>query len=126
MKSNINMTNGVVKSGEFSYVRQPRTLKAYGQEYPIPVRTVEFSEALESATKAIAATKNTSETVAAIRVGIAAFIGNEETERIFPAEKLGEIDVDEILAFWYALNGELKRSQETLLAKYAPAPVIRK
>ena len=35
-----------VKSGEFTYSRTPRVLKAYGSEYTIPVRTVEFDEKL--------------------------------------------------------------------------------
>lgn len=126
MKSNINMTNGVVKSGEFTYCRTPRVLKAYGSEYTIPVRTVEFDDKLNQATKVISETTTTPETVVAICEGISLFIGAEEVERIFPKDKIMELDVDEILGFWQALNFELKRNQNELMEKYRPAPVIRR
>ena len=126
MKSNIVMKDGTVKSGEFTYCRTPRVLKAYGKEYTIPVRTVEFEEQLNSVTKNIAETTATADTVCGIRESIALFIGADEVERIFPKEKLSELDVDEILAFWQALNYELKAAQNDLLAKYRPAPTIRR
>lgn len=122
----MKLDNGVVKSGEFSYVRQPRTLKAYGQEYSIPARTVGFSGKLEDVAKKVSSAVHTSDTIMAIREGIALFIGNDEMERIFPIDSLDAIDVDEILAFWQALNFELERSQNELLAKYRPAPKVRK
>ena len=129
MKSNttgITMKNGTVKSGEFTYCRTPRVLKAYDREFIIPVRTVEFDEKLTQAAKTISETATTSETVSAIREGISLFIGADEVERIFPKEKLMETDVDEILSFWQALNYELREAQNELLAKYRPAPSIRK
>lgn len=126
MKSNIQMKNGTVKSGEFTYSRTPRVLKAYDKEYAIPVRTVEFDEKLTQAAKTISETATTSETVSAIREGISLFIGEDEVERIFPKEKLMELDVDEVLSFWQALNYELREAQNELLAKYRPAPNIRK
>ena len=128
MKSNISMKNGTVKSGEFTYCRTPRVLKAYGSEYTIPVRTVEFDEKLTQAAKTISetATMSTSETVSAIREGIALFIGAEETERIFPKDKLMETDVDEILSFWQALNYEMKQAQDELLSKYRPSAAVRR
>ena len=126
MKSNIPMKNGTVKSGEFTYSRTPRVLKAYDKEYTIPVRTVEFDEKLTQAAKTISETATTSETVSAIREGISLFIGEDEVERIFPKEKLMELDVDEVLSFWQALNYELREAQNELLSKYRPAPNIRK
>ena len=126
MKSNIQMKNGTVKSGEFTYSRTPRVLKAYGSEYTIPVRTVEFDEKLTQAAKTISETATTSETVSAIREGISLFIGTEEVERIYPKDKLMELDVDEVLSFWQALNYELREAQNELLAKYKPAPSIRR
>ena len=120
------MKNGTVKSGEFSYCRTPRILKAYDKEYAIPVRTVEFDEKLTQAAKTISETATTSETVSAIREGISLFIGEDEVERIFPKEKLMELDVDEVLSFWQALNYELREAQNDLLSKYRPAPNIRK
>lgn len=124
--ANITMNNGTVRSGEFKYERTPRVLKAYGTEFTIPVRTVEFEEKLEQANKTISATSTASDTITAIREGISLFIGADETERIFPKEKLMETDVDEVLAFWQALNLELKLAQDELLAKYRPAPTVRR
>lgn len=128
MKSNapITMKNGTVKSGEFRYVRTPRTLKAYDKEFAIPVRTVEFEEKLEQAGRTLSECRTATETAQALREGVALFVGEEETERIFPKEKLMEIDVDELLGFWQALNFELKLAQEEQLAKYRPAPTIRR
>ena len=128
MKSNapIAMKNGTVKSGEFRYVRTPRTLKAYDKEFVIPVRTVEFEERLEQAGRTLSECKTATETAQALREGISLFIGEEETERIFPKEKLMEIDVDELLGFWQALNFELKLAQEEQLSKYRPTPTIRR
>lgn len=131
MKSNTNnitMKNGTVKSGEFTYSRTPRVLKAYDREYTIPVRTVEFEEKLKQAANTISETAaaSTSDTVLAIRDGLSIFIGADEVERIFPKDKLMEIDVDEILSFWQALNYEMTQAQNELLAKYRPAPSIRR
>ncbi len=129
MKSNTNsitMNNGTVRSGEFKYERTPRVLKAYGTEFTIPVRTVEFEEKLEQAGRTLTGCKTASETAQALRKGISLFVGEEETERIFPKEKLMEIDVDELLGFWQALNFELKLAQEEQLSKYRPTPTIRR
>ena len=128
MKANtpIQMKNSTVKSGEFRYVRTPRMLKAYDKEFAIPVRTVEFEEKLEQAVKTLSECRVASETAQALREGVALFVGEEETERIFPKEKLMEIDVDELLSFWRALNFELKLAQEEQLSKYRPAPTIRR
>ena len=122
----ITMKNGTVKSGEFRYVRTPRMLKAYDKEFAIPVRTVEFEEKLEQAGKTLSECRVASETAQALREVVALFIGEEETERIFPKEKLMEIDVDELLSLWQALNFELKLAQEEQLSKYRPAPTIRR
>lgn len=129
MKSNTNsitMKNGTVKSGEFTYSRTPRVLKAYDREYTIPVRTVEFEEKLAQARNTISETVTASDTVSAIREGISIFIGAEETERIFPKDKIMEIDVNEILSFWHALIYELNTAQNELLSKYRPTPTIRR
>ena len=120
------MKNGTVNSGEFTYCRTPRVLKAYDREFTVPVRTVEFDEKLTQAAKTISETATTSETVSAIREGISLFIGAEETERIFPKEKLMETDVDEVLSFWQALNYEMKQAQDELLSKYRPSAAVRR
>lgn len=115
-----NMQNGVVNSVDFAYTRKTRTLNAYDKEYEIPVRTTEFADKLENVRTAISEAKKDSETVAAMKDGIALFIGAEETERIFPADKPGGIDVDEVIEFWLALNFELARTQNEIIARYAP------
>lgn len=119
--------NGIVKSGRYSCIRKQRTLKAYGEEYPIPVKTAEFSERLRSAIADIAKTVNTDiyDTVRKIKNGIALFIGGEEAERIFPDDNLGQIDIEEILGFWLALNYEFGCSQDSMLDEYAASGVIR-
>lgn len=127
MKSNIvPMQNGVVKSGEFSYTRQSRTLKAYGEEFVIPVKTVEFGDKLDSVREEIITQKRTSETIKSIKKGISLFIGSEAVEKIYPNEKLMELDVDEVFGFWTALNFEFNRTQNELLARYNAANVIRR
>lgn len=120
------MQNGVVKSGEFSYTRQSRTLKAYGEEFVIPVKTVELGDKLDSVREEIITQKRTSDTIKSIKKGISLFIGSEAVEKIYPNEKLMELDVDEVFGFWTALNFEFNRTQNELLARYNAANVIRR
>lgn len=129
MKSNSNiipMQNGVVKSGEFSYTRKSRTLKAYGEEFTIPVKTVEFGDKLDAIGAELAEAKTTSEVIHVTKKGIALFIGEEVTEKIYPEAKFQELDVDEVIEFWSALNFELNRAQNERLARYAAAKTIRR
>ena len=128
VKSNAEMIEaGIVKAGEFSYAKKPRTIKAYGQEYELPVKTIDFSDKLAAAADAIV--KNSGggakEVVKNIKSGIALFIGEEEAERIFPEKNFGEIDIDEILGFFMALNFEMNRSQNDLIARYSASRAIR-
>ena len=127
MKTNTknNIENGTVKAGEYYPVRAPRTLKAYGQEYEIPVKTIAFSDKLVAAGEAIVKTTNARDTVEKIKSGIALFIGENEAERIFPAENFDQIDIDEILGFWLALNFELNSSQNDLIARYAKPKAMK-
>lgn len=123
MKANYITQSDTVESGKFTYEHKQRTIAAYGQIHIIPVRNVEFSEKLEQATKNISEQVTTTDSVTAILDGMKLFIGADEVNRIFP--KIEEVDVDEVLAFWRALNYELGRNQTELLSKYAPAPAIR-
>lgn len=130
MRSNTknSIENGVVKAGEFSYSKKPRTLKAYGREYEIPVKTIEFSDKIVAAAKAIANTAGASsarDTAEKIKSGIALFIGEEEAERIFPAENFDRTDIDEITSFWLALNAELVQGQEDLITRYTKAKAMK-
>lgn len=127
MKSNIvPMQNGVVKSGEFSYTRKSRTLKAYGEEFVIPVKTVELGDKLDEIGAELAEAKITSDVIHVTKKGIALFIGEEATEKLYPEEKFNELDVDEVIEFWSALNFELNRAQNERLARYAAAKAIRR
>ena len=127
MKSNVpTMQNGVVKSGEFSYTRKSRTLKAYGEEFVIPVKTVELGDKLDEIGAELAEAKITSDVIHVTKKGIALFIGEEATEKLYPEEKFNELDVDEVIEFWSALNFELNRAQNERLARYAAAKAIRR
>lgn len=126
MKSIPTMQNGIVKAGEFSYTRKSCTLKAYGEEFVIPVKTVEFGDKLDEVKDEIARQTLTSETVRSLKKGIALFIGSEAVEKLYPEEKLPELEVDEILGFWSALIFELNRTQNEMIARYSAANIIRR
>ena len=120
MKSNIiPMQNGVVKSGEFSYTRRAAKLKAYGEEFELPAKTVEFADKLDAVRAEMLITSKTSDTVRFLKKGIALFIGEEKTEKLFPDDKLGVFDSVEIFGFWSALNYELNRHQREIVNKYS-------
>ena len=120
MKSNIiPMQNGVVKSGEFSFSRRAAKLKAYGEEFELPAKTVEFSDKLDAVRAEMLTTLKTSDTVRSLKKGIVLFIGEEKAEKLFPDNKISEFDPDEILGFWTALNYELNRHQREIVAKYS-------
>lgn len=110
----------------FEYTRENITLEAYGKEYPIPTKTADFIDSINDIQAQLDACKTAIETVEVTRKGISLFIGDEETERIFPADKLGCIDTDEIAAFLWALKAESDRATQAVIKKYAPNPVIRK
>ncbi len=113
------MQNGVVKSGEFSFSRRAAKLKAYGEEFELPAKTVEFSDKLDAVRAEMLTTLKTSDTVRSLKKGIVLFIGKEKTEKLFPDDKISELDPDEILGFWSALNYELNRHQREIVAKYS-------
>ena len=113
------MQNGVVKSGEFSFSRRAATLKAYGGAFELPAKTVEFSDKLDAVRAEMLTTLKTSDTVRSLKKGIVLFIGEEKTEKLFPDDKISELDPDEILGFWSALNYELNRHQREIVAKYS-------
>ena len=119
MKSIPTMQNGVVKSGEFSFTRRAAKLKAYGEEFTLPAKTVEFSDKLDTVRAEMLTTPMTSDTVRSLKKGIGLFIGEEKAEKLFPEDKLGELDPDEILGFWSSLNYELNRQQREIISKYS-------
>ncbi len=118
MKSNIKMTNSVVKYGEYAFVRKPVTVEAYGEKFELPVKTVDFCNKLDAISAEILKTTKSSDTIRAAKKGIALYIGEEKTEQIFPEEKLGERDFDEISGFWMFLKHEQNAQQRELIALY--------
>lgn len=111
---------------KFEFVRENITLEAYGKEYPIPTKTAALVDGINDIQKKLAACTSAAETVAVTKQGIALFIGKEEAERIFPVNKLADVDTDEISAFWWALNNESNNATRAVVEKYAPNQSIRK
>ena len=87
--------------------------------FELPAKTVEFSDKLDAVRAEMLTTLKTSDTVRSLKKGIVLFIGKEKTEKLFPDDKISELDPDEILGFWSALNYELNRHQREIVAKYS-------
>lgn len=110
---------------KFEYTRNA-TLEAYGKVFEIPTKTADYIDGINDINKRLAEAKDSAEHVEILREGVAFFIGEEETERIFPAEKIRELDSDELSAFWWALNEESNRVTREIIERYAPNRTIRK
>lgn len=110
---------------KFEYERKNITLEAYGKEYPIPTKTAALVDGINAVNKRINDSKTAAETTAATRAGIALYIGEAEAERIFPEDKLSEIDTDEIGAFWWTLLNASAEATKAVIEKYAPNKSIR-
>lgn len=116
---------------KFEYNRPKITVEAYGETFEMPTKTIAVVDGVAKAQKAIGEAKSTAEQVKAIKQGIAVFIGEEATEKLFPESKEAEIDTDEISAFWLCLNRESNKATQAVLEKYAvkndraPVPIKR-
>lgn len=111
----------------FEFKRKKVTVEAYGNSYEIPTKTVAFADELAAAQKRINEAKTTHEETVAVLDGIAKlFIGEVETNRIFPREKINEIDVDELAAFWLELKNASNVATQEVIKKYSPNTAIRK
>lgn len=111
----------------FEYKREVEKLKAYGKEYEIPTKTAAFSNALFDIGKRITdAGSDAVEVVKAMRDGIVLFIGEDETEIIFPADKIKELDMDEISALWLTLSHASAERTQEVIKQYTPNTEIRK
>lgn len=112
---------------KFEYKRANAVMEAYGKKYPIPTKTAVLVDGIAEINKKLLECKNTFEVVRVTKEGVALFIGEAETNRIFSAPD-GEIDTDELSAFWFALNAESNRATKEIIEKYNPRPVgeIRK
>ena len=103
---------------EFSFKRTPAVIKAYGEEFTLPVRNAEFLDRLIAADKKILTSKTGSLRAAAYREGISAFIGEDAAAKIFPDTDTA--DIDEMQAFYEALAEAVKqKSAELIKAKYS-------
>ncbi len=112
---------------KFDYVRKPAVMEAYGKKYPIPTKTAVLVDGVAEINRKLTECKNTFEVVKVTKEGIGLFIGEAETNRIFSAPD-GELDTDELAAFWFALNAESNKATQEVIEKYNPKPVgeIRK
>ncbi len=118
MKSNVKNNNSVVRYGEYAFVRKPVTVEAYGEKFELPVKTVDFCDKLDAIGAESMKLTKSSEITRVIKKGIALFIGEEKTEQLFPEEKLGELNSDEIFGFWAFLKHEQNAQQRELIALY--------
>lgn len=108
----------------FNYKRAAVKITAYGKEYELPVRTTEFCDKQDAVDRDISDTskpRTSAEIAEALRNGVALFIGEEETERIFPKEKIPEMDIDEITAFYNFLKDRSLQNFYDYTRKYSPA-----
>lgn len=110
---------------KFEYERKNVTVEAYGKTYPIPTKTAALVDGINDVTKQLEKTKSAVEIVDILRSGIALFIGDEETEKLFPADNSANIDTDEITAFWWALNSASNEATKEIIERYAPNRNIR-
>lgn len=106
---------------KFDYVRKPAVMEAYGKKYPIPTKTAVLVDGVAEINRKLMECKNTFEVVRVTKEGIGLFIGEAETNRIFSAPD-GEIDTDELSAFWFALNAESNKATKEIIEKYNPKP----
>lgn len=107
---------------KFEYKRPEDTkLEAYGKVFEIPPKTAPLVDGVNKINKDITS-GTASEQAAALREGIALFIGEEAAESIFPKSELDTLNIDEMSAFWLVLNDMSNRETEAVIAKYAPKP----
>ncbi len=97
-------------TAKFEYNGSPRIVEAYGKTYELPKKTVSFLDKILTVGREIVYCKNTSAVVQKLKQGIAYFIGEDETERIFPAEQENTLDANELAQFWIFLNRELNQN----------------
>ncbi len=107
---------------KFEYKPANAVMEAYGKKYPIPTKTAVLVDSIAEINKKLLECKNTFEVVRVTKEGIGLFIGEAETNRIFSAPA-GEIDTDELSAFWFALNAESNKATKEIIEKYNPRPV---
>lgn len=107
---------------KFEYIRSAPVIEAYGKQFTIPTKTAVLVDGVIDMEKKLSACKNTVEVVQVTKKGIALFIGEEETNRIFDKPD-DQIDTDELSAFWLALNEESNRATREIVAKYSPKPI---
>ena len=104
---------------KFIYDKKPRIVEAYGKTFEIPPKTADIIDRLNEASAAIGAAKTSVDIVRATKKGVSVFIGEEETERIFPEkEEASGIDTDELSAFWLFLKNESQKATMDVIKRY--------
>lgn len=107
---------------KFVYERpKDKTIEAYGKVFEIPPKTAALVDNVAQITARIGAKDSTAaEQAYAMRDGIALFIGEEDAEQIFPKADVPNADIDEISAFWLALNEMSNKNTAAVIERYAP------
>ena len=104
---------------KFIYDKKPRIVEAYGKTFEIPPKTADIIDRLNEASAAIGAAKTSVDIVRATKKGVSVFIGEEETERIFPEkDEASAIDTDELSAFWLFLKNESQKATMDVIRRY--------
>lgn len=109
----------------FEFKREIETVTAYGKEYPIPTMTIGvLSRINETVGRINGSLDNTEENTKAMLDGIAVFIGEDETKRIFPS--FDTVDVNEVFAFWSTLKKVCEDNTRAVIEKYGPNTEVKK
>lgn len=109
----------------FDYKREVETVTAYGKEYSVPTMTISaYNKINEIVNRINSSSNDIKESTQAVLDGIAFFIGEDETKRIFPS--VDTADTDEVYAFWSTLKKACDDNTAAVIKKYAPNVTIRK
>lgn len=112
----------------FNYQRAAVKITAYGKEYELPVRTTSFCDKQDAIDRKIMDTskpRSSADVAECFREGVALFIGDEETERIFPKAEIGNMDIDEITVFYNFLKDRSLQNFLEYSKKYSPSRIKR-
>lgn len=105
---------------EFSFKRTPAVITAFGERMTLPVRNAELLDRLITADMRITAARSAAEKAGALRQAIAVFIGDDLTEKHFPAADVKTLDMDLLQAFYsFCAEAVRKKSEELIAAKYS-------
>ncbi len=117
-----------INTRNFTYARAAVKITAYDKEYELPVRTTEFCCKQDAVDRKITDTseeRDSADVAMCIREGIALYIGEEETERIFPKADIQKLDIDELNVFYNFLKDSALANFIEYTKKYSPIRLKR-